>query len=145
MAFESIADTYKSIEMQLENSVALRMSILEKAFSGKLVDQDPDEESAFELLKKISKQRASSPKPKRESKVKAKKLRVMMANLIDVLTTAKDWVRAQEAFNQCGISNEATTDEVEKIYEQLKQHVEQKMIEVERRGDDDWLRLASEG
>lgn len=142
MALELIKDTEKSIEVQLEKSTALRMSVLEKAFSGKLVSQEPNEESASELLKRILKERASAPKPKRKSKITAKKIRATMVNLIDVLTAAKDWVQAQKAFSQCGISNDATTDEIEKIYEELKQHIEQEAIEVERRGDDDWLRLA---
>lgn len=141
LALSACEEQESALAESLNHVDFLRASILSKAFSGTLVPQREEDEPASKLLDKIKRERTAAPKPKRESKIKAKKMRVMMANLIDVLTTAKDWVQAQEAFSQCGISNDATTDEIEKIYEELKQHVEQEVIEVERRGDDDWLRL----
>ena len=42
---------------QLAKSEALRQSILKQAFSGKLVPQDPNDESAAELLKRIAKEK----------------------------------------------------------------------------------------
>ncbi len=40
------------------------------------------------------------------------------------------------------VSDGATSDEVEVFYRQLKDYVERGLIDVERRGDEDWLRLA---
>lgn len=61
---------------QLENRVkaaqaridCLTQSILTKAFRGKLVPQDPNDEPASELLARIQTQRASSPKARRARK-----------------------------------------------------------------------------
>ena len=68
-----------------------------------------------------------------------------MIDLKEVLASTKGWVSAQEAFRQCGIGNGASTDEIEKLYEELKQQVDHQVIKVERRNDEDWLRLVAEG
>ncbi len=52
-----IAKNEKEIENNLKKSQALRQSILKKAFSGKLVPQDLNDEPACELLKRIEKER----------------------------------------------------------------------------------------
>jgi len=139
--FSSIANFETTIEKQINYAEICRQKILEKAFSGKLTSHSSADEPASDLLKKIRAERESAPKLKRKSKIKTKKQGFAMADLITVLTTAKDWINTRDAFSQCGISNDATTDEVEKIYGQLKQYIEQKLIEVDRRGDDDWLRM----
>ncbi|ABM27875.1 restriction endonuclease subunit S [Nitratidesulfovibrio vulgaris] len=131
------------IEIQLEHIRILKQSILDKAFSGTLISQDPNDEPASKLLERIKQERKSAPNPKRTRKTKTK--RIAMADLKEVLATAKDWVSAQDAFRQCGVGDGAPTDEVEKLYGELKQELDQKTIEVERRGDEDWLRLAAEG
>lgn len=53
-------------ETELKRSAALRQSILKDAFSGKLVPQDPSDESAEKLLERIRAARAEKPKAKRE-------------------------------------------------------------------------------
>jgi len=45
--------TERDIQSQLQKAESLRQSILKQAFSGKLVAQDPDDEPATELLKRI--------------------------------------------------------------------------------------------
>lgn len=55
----------------LDKAEALRQSILKRAFEGKLVPQNPDDEPASELLKSIQQDTPSSPKktpPKRNPK-----------------------------------------------------------------------------
>lgn len=56
------------IDGQLARSKALRQSILKQAFAGKLVPQDPNDEPASELLKRIKAEKAAAPKPKRKKK-----------------------------------------------------------------------------
>ena len=46
------------IEIQLKKSIALRQSILEKAFTGQLVPQDPNDEPASALLERIKAEKA---------------------------------------------------------------------------------------
>lgn len=55
------------IDLNLQKAEALRQSILKKAFAGELVPQDPKEEPAAELLKRIRAEcaEALTPKPKR--------------------------------------------------------------------------------
>ena len=54
-----------------ERSAALRRAILERAFRGELVPQDPDDEPASVLLERIRAERAAAPKPKRRKRVTA--------------------------------------------------------------------------
>ena len=68
----SIIDQMQAdILKQLSVSSALRQSILKRAFSGQLVEQDPNDEPAFELLARIK-----TEKEKRERATKAAKKKV---------------------------------------------------------------------
>lgn len=73
----SIVDSVNAdIYLQLSKSEALRQSILKKAFSGKLVPQDPNDDPASELLKRIAKEKSeieAQLKAKKVSKKKSKK------------------------------------------------------------------------
>jgi len=61
------------IEKQLIRAEALRQSILKKAFSGQLVPQDPNDEPASELLKRIAAEKAEIESRAKVAKAATKK------------------------------------------------------------------------
>ncbi len=67
----SICDKIEeSIEQGLQQAEALRQSILKKAFEGKIVPQDPNDEPAHVLLERIKSERAAAQPVKKEKKAK---------------------------------------------------------------------------
>ncbi|WP_170043954.1 restriction endonuclease subunit S [Brevirhabdus pacifica] len=135
------------IDAALTRADALRQSILKKAFSGQLVPQDPDDEPASALLERIKaekKERENSAKEARKSRPVrvAEPRRPTLTDLLDVLKQQKSWIPASKAAEGLGLGDGASSDDIEAFYHQLKQYVESSAIEIERRGDEDWLRLA---
>lgn len=64
-------DSYENdVEATIQMSEALRHSILQKAFSGKLVPQEPEEEPASVLLERIVKEKEKNKTTKKVSKKK---------------------------------------------------------------------------
>jgi type I restriction enzyme S subunit len=59
--FEAIERNERELDAALQRSEALRQSILKKAFSGRLVPQDPADESASALLARLRTERAAAP------------------------------------------------------------------------------------
>jgi hypothetical protein len=59
--FTVIEQNEREIDAALKRSAALRQSILKKAFTGQLVPQDPTDEPASALLKRIRKERETKP------------------------------------------------------------------------------------
>ena len=55
-----IQQTESTVEASLARAERLRQSILKQAFSGQLVPQDPDDESASALLERIKAERAAA-------------------------------------------------------------------------------------
>lgn len=64
---DQIATTETGIESELQRSELLRQSILKKAFSGRLVRQNPKDEPASVLLERIKAGKSESPKRKKKA------------------------------------------------------------------------------
>lgn len=102
----------------------LNSSILAKAFTGGLVPQDPNDEPAGVLLKRIEMQKAAQPQPDRVRKPRAKTIKeepmTLAKSLEQVLRDADEWLPAQTAFQRCGIADGASTADIEQIYSQMR-------------------------
>jgi type I restriction enzyme S subunit len=66
----SLIDSLRAaVESAQKRSAALRRAILERAFRGELVPQDPDDEPASVLLERIRGERAAAPPARRRTRV----------------------------------------------------------------------------
>lgn len=122
LKLETLHRQEQVVEYGLKQSTAQRKNILNAAFCGQLVQQDPNDEPASELLTRIRVERAQQDKlpiKPRTTKI-AKETAAVIAKLIDVLADAGDWVPAQEAFRRCGIADGARTDQIEALYAELR-------------------------
>lgn len=61
----------KDIDTALARADALHQSILKKAFAGELVPQDPDDEPASILLRRIRAERAEAPARRQAKRIRA--------------------------------------------------------------------------
>ncbi|MEJ6531796.1 MULTISPECIES: restriction endonuclease subunit S [Pseudoalteromonas] len=139
---ESVKRQQASVKLGLKQSNAQRKNILKSAFSGELVPQDENDEPASLLLEKISKEReelASKVKPKktRQPKKKAK----VMDTLLEILTAEDKWIDAQEAFEKCGVTKNTTSDDIEKLYLELRELLNSNQVEVKKVSKTDKLRI----
>ncbi len=66
--FSHLDTTVASINYGLKLVATLRQSVLAEAFTGRLVPQDPDDEPASELLKRIAASRPTKPKRRRKAR-----------------------------------------------------------------------------
>jgi type I restriction enzyme, S subunit len=139
---------------QLENNVSLSLrqseaehkNILKAAFAGQLVPQDPHDEPASVLLERIQAERAvrsKQPKP-RHAKLPKREVEILMTKLIDVLTEAKDWLAAEEAFRRCGVADGTPTDRIEELYVELRELDQARRLDVRRVNQFDELKLRAE-
>lgn len=64
-----------------------------------------------------------------------------MASLIEVMKSKEGWVSASHAAQALGIGDGAISDAVEEFYNELRIHLKNGDLEVERRGNEDWFRL----
>ncbi len=139
---DSVANEHASATKLLPK---LDGAILAKAFQGKLVPQDPNDEPASALLERVKKARVAEPKVMRgkgaNNSKSRKETQTMTKNLEEVLSEAGDWISAQEAFAQCGIGGSATTEEIEKIYAQLRKLDKADRLEAEPIHDEQGRKL----
>ena len=133
----------QSVDFSLKESEAQRKNILKEAFSGKLVEQDPNDEPVSVLLERIRAERAARaklPKAKR-TKRKANHRTSIMETLLDILKNQDDWMDAQDAFRACGVTDGTDTDRIEELYAELRRLDKDGMLMVKRQGNYDKLKL----
>ena len=153
---ERIQTAFKAIDTiqaELTQAEALRKRLeqatLAKAFKGKLVPQNPNDEPASVLLERIRAEREAQPKSKRTQRIKPAKeilsiqdeLTVMVerSNLLNVIKGAGKPVTPEELLRGSIYSE----DTIEDFYAALKLAVESKQIVEDREGDKILLRSSS--
>jgi len=67
----------------------------------------------------------------------------MQNDLIQILEQHQGWISASTACEEMGISDGSSSDDLELFFRQLKEQVEGGAVDVQRRGDEDWLKLTS--
>jgi type I restriction enzyme S subunit len=82
---DSVKHFINSVYKAQRRSICLRQSLLNAAFAGELVPQDPSDESAAVLLERIRSERTAAPKPKRARRSPTK-TSTRLASATDVRT-----------------------------------------------------------
>jgi len=127
-----------AIESGLKKSEALRQSILKKAFEGKLVPQDPNDEPASELLKRIQAEKKKYlEEQKQQKKRKPKNTKKMSKELSieEVLKTSDKPMLAKDVWQKS-----KHKENIEDFYKELK-GIQSKIKEV-KKGTESLLSLA---
>lgn len=114
----------ESIKVNVKRAERMRQAVLKKAFEGRLVEQDANDEPASELLKRIEEERkrraeqeAQSPKPRRERVMS--KTTDERKSLYETLKEAGKPLTALELFQQAGFSHET----IDEFYEELRYEI----------------------
>jgi len=108
------------IEKNVQRAERLRQSIFKKAFSGKLVPQDPNDEPVSILMERIREQQKFKEKEKPDKSIiyLVKEVDIMAKKkIINVLNKASKPMTPEELFKKCGYD----VNEVEDFYAELKQ------------------------
>ncbi|KAA6343425.1 Type-1 restriction enzyme EcoKI specificity protein [termite gut metagenome] len=126
-----------NIHRELKRIDVLKQSILSKAFTGKLVSQNPNDESASELLKKIQNERIAFLQNKITVKKVVKKKMKQTKSVLELLQETQNPILAKELWQQSKHS-----DNIDDFYAELKILIEKRKIEeLPRRGKESYLKL----
>lgn len=136
--FSVIDNLEQTIESGLQKSEALRQSILKKAFEGKLLRQDSNDEPTTEMLKRIQAERKKYlEEQKQQKKIKPKNTKKMSKELSieEVLKTSDKPMLAKDVWQKS-----KHKDNIEDFYKELKD-IQAKIKEV-KKGTESLLSLA---
>jgi type I restriction enzyme S subunit len=117
--FEVLFRFEKTIKTKIKCVKKIHQSILKKAFKGELVEQDPNDEPASTLLKRIHEERQhradeerQKPRPQRGRKVTTE---VVRRSLYETLQEAGQPLPVRDLFQQAGFSQETIDDFYEEV------------------------------
>jgi type I restriction enzyme S subunit len=137
----------KATEDNLKRAERERQSILQEAFAGRLVPQDPNDEPAGILLERIREERKKREEEEKIVKISRKgnqmgaakkrqirKITVGQAGvgLYEVLVAEGEPLQPQEVFRKVGLKTEDQPESVETFYEELRSDVADGLIGVIR-------------
>lgn len=118
--FNRIKTLKQTTEIALSKIYNLETSFLSKAYSGELTKGIIQKESSMDIINNIEILDNSGFVIARKVKQKSKITVSMKKKLVDVLTETQEWLSAQEAFQRCGIRLDATTEDIEPLYAELR-------------------------
>jgi hypothetical protein len=118
LQFSIIENLESTINNSIRKSEYLRQSILKKAFEGKLVEQDPNDEPATQLLKRIQAEKKqyleNQKKQKKTNPIKRKKMSKELS-IEEVLQSSDKPMLAKDVWQQS-----KHKDSIEDFYAELK-------------------------
>lgn len=126
--FSVADDVEKTVDQSLKQAERLRQSILKRAFEGKLVPQDLNDEPASVLIERIKEEKAkreTEQKAKKTNKKKKPEKKEGTKNLSKLLKSAKRRLTPNELWKLSNLS-------ISEFYDELKKEVEEGKI-VERK------------
>lgn len=123
--YSSIEELEDNILDSLNKADVLRQSILKKAFKGKLVPQDPNDEPASELLRKIQKEKREWQEfQKEKKKIRKPKTRMESLTIEQVLKKAEEPISPKELWETSKHKHD-----IEEFYLELKK-LGDKVVEI---------------
>lgn len=135
--FEKEKDAFELYDL-IENIDLMKKSILARAFRGELGTNDPEEESAIELLKMVllNKTDSKSKSSKRQKRINVKEIPKMSKDILDILKTNKK-LTPEKLKDLSGL-------ETDDFYEALKKYVNNDEIKEVREGKNVFLEATHE-
>lgn len=127
--------------------LSLKQSILAKAFRGELVPQDPNDEPASVLLKRIGIERENLKKELKNNKKPIRnntgsESKRMIIPVIDALKKSEGPLSAQQLLSAAGYPNNADTDQIEQFFLDIRKAIDDKQVKMWREDNQDYFKLA---
>jgi len=143
--FNQADEVEEIINLNLKKVEYLRQSILKNAFEGKLVSQNTDDEPVSKLLARIEEEKKTFiEEEKIRKKIKKKKMlpkkEKYRMEILEILQKQTGWMKVQNVFE--AYTDKKDTDTVEIFYQKLRELLNQKEIEIQRKHGNDHLRIA---
>ena len=134
----------KEVGTNLKRAERLRQSLLEKAFSGKLIPENPNDEPASALLERIRHEEAKTdeePKKGRRQIMAKQKRNVSLGrkSVLSVLASATGEVSTAKLIDLAGYPSNADPESIEAFYLDLRAALTAANIQVRRRDDVDYF------